>query len=60
MFGGDFVEVKKMQGENITGCDMQQHGKLPVFTFFSYYIIYVCLSLLQPLTAEQQIKIDNL
>lgn len=47
-----FCWGEKMQGENVTSCDMQQHGKLPVFTFFCYNIIYVCLSLLQPLKAE--------
>lgn len=55
-----FCQGEKMQGEDITSCDTQHHGKLPVFTFFFYYIIYVFSSLLQPLKIEQQNKIYNL
>ena len=49
-----------MQVTSVTSSEMQQRGKIPAFTFLSCSIICVPLSSLQPLTAEQHVKNDNL
>lgn len=54
------IKFKEMQVTSVTSSEMQQREKLRMFTIPSYHIIYVHLSSLQLLIAEQQIKTESL